>query len=128
MTMAAAFGRRRMGIKVALKRLVQVGSAGVLVVPTASFSYWYLMAATDRQQQCLADIRIQMPDIIRGGWKRFFRSAWSGLVISLDYKVLKCYQYNTILSITASQLIFVDTQLNCETLKSVDKVRRQTLF
>ena len=86
MTMAAAFGRR-MAIKVALKRLVQVGSAGVLVVPTASFSYWYLMAATDRQLQCLADIRIQMPDIIRGGWKRFFRSAWSGLVISLDYKV-----------------------------------------
>ena len=96
--MAAAFGRR-MGIKVALKRLVQVGSAGVLVVPTASFSYWYLMAATDRQQQCLADIRIQMPDIIRGGWKRFFRSAWSGLVISLDYKVLKFYT-NTILSMT----------------------------
>ena len=28
----------------------------------------------------------QMPEILRGGWNRALRSAWAGLVISLDYK------------------------------------------
>ena len=27
-----------------------------------------------------------MPEILRGGWNRALRSAWAGLVISLDYK------------------------------------------
>ena len=82
----AAFAPK-LGWKGVLKRLVKVGTASVLVVPTASFSYWYLGSATDRQKECMTDIRIQLPEILRGGWKRAFRSAYSGLIISLDYKV-----------------------------------------
>ena len=69
-----------------MKRFLKISAAGVVAVPSASFGYWYLIAATDRQRTCVRDAGTQLPDILQGGATRFARSAWSGLLLSLDYK------------------------------------------
>jgi len=73
-------------LRLAVKRTLQLGLAGVVVAPPATYSYWYTVNATKRQQECISDMWTQMPEILRGGWNRALRSAWAGLVISLDYK------------------------------------------
>ena len=37
----------------AIKRTLQLGLAGVVVAPPATYSYWYTVNATKRQQECI---------------------------------------------------------------------------
>ena len=59
----------------------------LLVLPPSVFASWYYFASSERQQNCLADARSQLPSVLKNaGAKRFIRSLWTGLVASIDYK------------------------------------------
>ena len=40
-------------LRLAVKRTLQLGLAGVVVTPPATYSYWYTVNATKRQQECI---------------------------------------------------------------------------
>ena len=69
-----------------VRRLVKAAVSGTVAIPTAAFGYWYLASASQRQKECVGDAVENAPDVLRGGWSRALRSAWSGFILSLDYK------------------------------------------
>ena len=59
----------------------------VLVLPPSVFASWYYFISSERQRNCLADAKSQIPSVLKNaGAKRFIRSLWAGLLVSIDYK------------------------------------------
>ncbi len=68
-------------------RLAKRGLGTAVVLPPAALGVWYSTAATDKQRDLIGEVVLSLPDILSGGAVRFLRTAGSGLLISLDYKL-----------------------------------------
>ena len=68
------------------RRVFLLSSAAFGSAPLVASGIWYGLVANQRQKELVQEIGLTLPDILSGGGFRFFKTLYSGLIISVDYK------------------------------------------